>query len=116
MTTEPDSVISVVDVAGRYRFEARIDGEVAGVAQYLRRGSRVIFTHTEVDPVFEGRGVGSALAKGALDAVRAAGGTVEPRCPFIAAYIRRHREYADLVVGVDGAAAGDGMAGGATGG
>jgi predicted GNAT family acetyltransferase len=59
----------------------------------------VIFTHTEVLPAFEGRGVGSALAKGALDAVRAEGSSVEPRCPFIAAYIRRHPAYADLVVG-----------------
>ena len=79
--------------------EARIDGNVAGIAQYLRRSDRVIFTHTEVDPAFEGRGVGSALAKGALDAVRAAGRAVEPRCPFIAAYILRHPAYADLVVG-----------------
>lgn len=99
MTGEPTATIEVVDVPGRYRFEARVEGELAGIAQYLRRGSRVIFTHTEVDPAFEGRGIGSALAKGALDAVRAAGGTVESRCPFFAAYLRRHKEYADLVAG-----------------
>ena len=50
-------------------------------------------------PGNEGKGVGSALAKGALDAVRAGGLGVEPRCPFFASYIRRHKEYADLVVG-----------------
>ncbi|MFN8622384.1 MAG: GNAT family N-acetyltransferase [Chloroflexota bacterium] len=93
----PTPAIEVVNVPGRYRFEARIGGEVAGISQYLRRGSRVIFTHTEVSPEYEGRGVGSAIAKGALDAVREAGGTVEARCPFIAAYLKRHPEYADLI-------------------
>jgi uncharacterized protein len=93
----PSPAIEVVDVPGRYRFEARIDGQVAGVAMYLRRGRRVIFTHTQAGPDFEGRGVGSALAKGALDAVRAAGGTVEARCPFLAAYLQRHPGYADLL-------------------
>lgn len=101
MTGEPAQQIEVADVPARYRFEARVDGEVAGIAQYLRRPGRVIFTHTEVLPAFEGRGVGSVLAKGALDAVRAAGARVEPRCPFIAAYIRRHKEYADLVIGAE---------------
>jgi len=98
MTGESAQRIEVQDVPERYRFEARLDGEVAGIAQYLRRPGRVIFTHTEVLPAFEGRGVGSALAKGALDAVRAAGSQVEPRCPFISAYMRRHKEYADLMV------------------
>jgi len=98
MADDTTPTIEIVDVPERYRYEARIDGEVAGFAQYLRRSDRVIFTHTQVDPAFEGRGVGSVLAKGALDGVRAAGLAAEPRCPFIAAYIRRHKEYADLVV------------------
>ena len=98
MSDEPTHDLEVVDVPGRHRFEARIDGDVAGIAQYLRRSDRLIFTHTEVDPAFEGRGVASALAKAALDAVRAAGLGVEPRCPFFASYIRRHTAYADLVV------------------
>lgn len=99
MTDEQTPSIEVVDVPGRHRFEARIDGEIAGIAQYLRRPDRLIFTHTEVLPAFEGKGVGSALAKSALDTVRAARLGVEPRCPFFASYIRRHKAYADLVVG-----------------
>lgn len=111
MTADPAPTIAIVDAPERRRFEARIGEEVAGIAQYLRRGSLVIFTHTEVDPAFEGRGVGSALARGALDAVRAAGGSVEPRCPFIAAWIRRHPDYADLITGTGAG----GVAGGGTG-
>jgi predicted GNAT family acetyltransferase len=79
------------------RFVVRIDGEVAGAAYYRRAGGRVIFTHTEVSDAFQGRGVGSALARGALDAVRGRGELVVPLCPFIAGYIEGHPEYADLV-------------------
>ncbi|MGY1836375.1 GNAT family N-acetyltransferase [Blastococcus sp. SYSU DS0510] len=87
----------VVDNRGAGRFEALVDGTVAGFAEYRRRGSSVAFTHTVVEPAFEGRGVGSALARGALDAVRAEGASVLPLCPFIRGWIHRHPDYADLV-------------------
>jgi predicted GNAT family acetyltransferase len=79
------------------RFEIHDDGKLAGFAQYVRRPGRIFFVHTEIDPAFEGRGLGSRLAAGALDATRATGDRVVPLCPFIAQYIERHREYADLV-------------------
>jgi predicted GNAT family acetyltransferase len=79
------------------RFEIHDDGKLAGFAQYVRRPGRIFFVHTEIDPAFEGRGLGSRLAAGALDATRATGERVVPLCPFIAQYIERHREYADLV-------------------
>ncbi len=90
--------IRVVDDPGAARYQALLDGEVAGYAVYERQGNVVVFLHTEVEPDFEGRGVGSRLAAGALDDVRARGLAVVPRCPFIAAYIERHPAYGDLVV------------------
>ena len=83
--------------AGRY--EVSLDGEPAGFAEYRLRDGRVIFTHTEVDSAFEGHGLGSSLARGALDDVRNRGLQAVPLCPFIAAYIERHPEYQDLVAG-----------------
>jgi hypothetical protein len=56
-----------------------------------------VLLHTVIDPDYEGHGVGSALARGALDDVRARGMSVVARCPFIAEYITRHDEYADLL-------------------
>jgi predicted GNAT family acetyltransferase len=53
--------------------------------------------HTEVEPEWEGRGVGSELVRGALDDVRARGLKVRPLCPFVRAFIERHSEYLDLV-------------------
>ena len=58
---------------------------------------RIIFTHTEVDDAFAGRGVGTSLARGALDTVRKRKEKLVPLCPFIASYVRRHDEYSDLV-------------------
>lgn len=80
-----------------HRYVAEIDGEIVGVAVYHLRNDRHIFVHTEVDLAHEGGGVGSALARYALDDVKNNGGTVVPVCPFIASWIRRHPEYDELV-------------------
>jgi predicted GNAT family acetyltransferase len=87
----------VRDNAERRRFEVVVDDDVAGFADYQRRGGRIIFVHTQIDPGREGQGLASTLARAALDAAREAGEPVVPLCPFIAAYIERHEEYADLV-------------------
>ena len=86
--------------ADQGRYEAWSGDTLAGFAAYSLDGRRIIFTHTEVDEAFEGQGVGSAIASGALDAVRDRGGlVVVPRCPFIRGWIDRHPEYADLTQG-----------------
>lgn len=83
------------EAAGRFEIHAP---EGTPQLQYLRRDGVVQLVHTEVPEVLEGRGYGAALAKAALDSARAAGLKVMPSCPFVRTYIRRHPEYADLVV------------------
>jgi predicted GNAT family acetyltransferase len=78
------------------RFELDAGGHVA-VAYYRLSGDVITFTHTEVPEVLSGQGIGSKLAKGALEQVRAKGLKVVAQCPFIAAYIGKHPEFADLV-------------------
>jgi len=78
------------------RFELDVDGHVA-VAYYDFKTGVITFTHTEVPPALSGQGVGSKLAKGALDSVRAQKLKVVAKCPFIAAYIGKHPEYQDLL-------------------
>ncbi|MFC7545293.1 GNAT family N-acetyltransferase [Plantactinospora sp. GCM10030261] len=90
--------VMVEDNPARNRFEILVDGGLAGFAAYRQRPGVVIFTHTEVDSAYEGKGVGSALARSALDQVRTRGDRVVARCPFIAGYVERHPEYRDLLV------------------
>jgi len=85
--------------ADKARYEALMGSEVAGFAEYQLAADLIVFTHTEVDPAYEGQGVGSALARAALDDVRGTGRKVLPLCPFIKGWIAHHREYEDLVYG-----------------
>jgi predicted GNAT family acetyltransferase len=91
--------LAVVDRPDERRYELLVDGEHAGELVYRDRGGGVVaFLHTEVDPTLQLRGLGSALVTGALNDSRARGLHVVPICPFVDAYVRRHPEYADLVV------------------
>jgi uncharacterized protein len=90
-------VTEVVDNAEAARYEIRVDGELAGIAQYRLRPGKIVFTHTVIHDQFEGQGLGGKLVSEALDRSRAAGLKVAPLCPFVAGYIERHPEYLDLV-------------------
>ena len=92
-----ESEISVQDNSARHRYEIYVDGALAGFSAYRDEPGRRVITHTKIDDDFEGQGIGSALARGALDDVRRKDVAVVPRCPFIAGYISRHPDYADLV-------------------
>jgi predicted GNAT family acetyltransferase len=93
----PDQPISVADRPDRDRYEIELDGERIGLLSYRLAGPTITHRHTEIDPSVGGRGLGSALARFALDDARRRGLTVIPRCPFVAAFIVRHPEYEDLV-------------------
>jgi predicted GNAT family acetyltransferase len=78
------------------RFELDVDGHTA-VSYYRLSPGVITFTHTEVPQELSGRGIGSELARGALEAARARGLKVVAKCPFIAAYIAKHPEFGDLL-------------------
>lgn len=83
------------------RYVIRVDGEPAGEMRYRLHGDVMSVDHTEVGDRFEGRGVGSALARGLLDDARRRSLAVRPYCAFLRGYIERHREYVDLVPEAD---------------
>lgn len=96
--------VTVVDVPSELRYEARTgDGRVAGRVEYaLEPGSDVIeLIHTEVDPAFEGQGIGGQLARGVFDDVRARGRRADVRCEFLQGWAARHPEVSDLLVSAD---------------
>jgi predicted GNAT family acetyltransferase len=81
------------------RYEAWLGDRLLGFSEYelADAAGPIVFIHTEVLPDAEGRGVGSRLARGALDDVRRRGLRLIAECPFIAAYLRRHPEDSDLI-------------------
>jgi predicted GNAT family acetyltransferase len=91
------SDVEVHDNGAELRYEAIADGRLVGEIRYRREPGAIVMVHTEVAPSAEGKHVGSSLVEAALADVRARGLRVVPQCPFVAAYIRRHPEYADLV-------------------
>jgi uncharacterized protein len=91
------SEITVTNNPRELRYELRVDGELAGEIRYRLQPGATVLVHTDVDPRFEGRGLGTALIHGALEDIRANGKLVVPVCPFVADYLQHHPEYADLV-------------------
>jgi uncharacterized protein len=91
------SDVEVADNPEERRYEALVDGEVAGASYYRDENGVRVVSHTEVADGFKGQGVGGRLVAGALDDIRARGLRVRPVCAFTASYIERHPEYADLV-------------------
>ncbi|MFL0414828.1 GNAT family N-acetyltransferase [uncultured Sphingomonas sp.] len=86
----------VRDNRAEQEFELDVDGHRA-IAAYQREGERIVFTHTVVPREIEGRGVASRLIRAALDSARDQGLKVIAQCQFVAAFIRKHPEYRDLL-------------------
>src|SRR4051794_11797950 len=79
------------------RYEIQADGEPAGFTAYEKTSTARSFTHPEIDPAYEGNGLGPVLVRHAPDDPRAEGLPALPFCPFVRGYIARHPEYRDLV-------------------
>jgi predicted GNAT family acetyltransferase len=89
--------IEVADAPERERYELSIDGEVVGFTIYRARPGLIAFVHTEVDERLQGRGLADRLIRFALQDARARSLAVLPFCPFVKAFIERHREFEELV-------------------
>lgn len=87
---------TVVHNPAAEQFEIRADAGIAAL-KYVQRGDTLDLMHTRVPSELEGQGYGAALARAALDYARENGLKVIPTCPFVSAYLRRHKDYGDLV-------------------
>ncbi|MDQ0407909.1 MULTISPECIES: GNAT family N-acetyltransferase [unclassified Streptomyces] len=78
------------------RYEILVDGRRAGLTAYRDLGEQRVFFHTEIDEAFAGQGLGTQLVRQALADVRASGMRVVPVCPYVAKFLKRHGEFADI--------------------
>jgi uncharacterized protein len=79
------------------RFTIAVDGKTVGLTAFADRDGQRVFYHTEVDDAFGGRGLASLVIAEALAATRAEGLRIVPVCPTVAAYVRKHHEFDDVV-------------------
>ena len=75
------------------RFTIAVEEQVVGFTEFAEPNGQRIFTHTEVDDAFEGRGLATILIGEALQATRDAGLRIVAVCPMVAAYIDKHHEF-----------------------
>ncbi len=94
--------ISVVLNQELSRYEIYTESELAGFAEFRMRGNTIVFPHTEIDPKFGGKGLGSSLIEYALDEALAKNHQVAPYCPFVSKFIGKHPDkYLHLVPEAD---------------
>ncbi|MFC3963135.1 GNAT family N-acetyltransferase [Nocardia jiangsuensis] len=91
--------VEVVREDDKQRYTIRYEGEQAGFAKYEERGDETVFTHTEIDDKFGGKGLGKALAQFAVEDTIARNRTIRPICPFIKAFLDKNEQYDAHVIG-----------------
>jgi predicted GNAT family acetyltransferase len=91
--------LEIADAPAVQRYEALLDGELVGILEYVVKRGRIALVHTEVPPEHEGRGIAARLASFALAEARRRGLRVIPVCPYVRAYLERHPQDLDIVVG-----------------
>jgi uncharacterized protein len=92
------SEIVFLDDATKHRYRLLVDGTEVGYIDYDPIGDvSILIKHAEIAPEHEGKGYGSTLVRHALDDIRSRKLTVVPICPYTLSFIRKHREYVDLV-------------------
>jgi hypothetical protein len=92
-----DLQLTIRDNRDKHRFEADLGDGSFAIAEYTLPAGKIMFTHTEVPPGHEGKGIGTALIRFALDSARGRGLKVIPICPFFSAYMMKHADVQDLL-------------------
>lgn len=94
--SEPSTATVVERADADHRYEILVDGRRAGLTAYRDLGVQRVFYHTEIDEAFAGQGLAPQLVRQALADVRASGMRIVPVCPYVAKFLKRHDEFADI--------------------
>ena len=78
------------------RYELTLDGYQAILEYTEQEDCTLVFTHTFVPPELRGRNVAATLTRFALEDARTLRKKVVPRCSYVAVFLERNKEYADL--------------------
>jgi predicted GNAT family acetyltransferase len=93
-----DKTGAVVTVAGAdAEFTVAVEGNAVGLMTFVERDVHRVFLHTEVEPAYGGRGLATLLIAEGLAATRADGRRIIALCPMVAAYVKKHHDYDDIL-------------------
>ena len=87
-----NTTYELIDNTEAKQFEFHIGDHIPRI-EYIRAKSKIFLTHTEVPKELEGKGIGSAIIKSALEQVEKEDLVLVPLCPFVAGYIKKHPEW-----------------------
>ena len=90
-------VVVVEDNPGAGRYEIRVDGRLAGYAEYRGGGDARAITLTVIGGAFAKRGLATELIRGVLEDLRRRQIGVIPICSVVRAFLAKHPDYLDLV-------------------
>ncbi|MFD5506472.1 GNAT family N-acetyltransferase [Streptomyces sp. NPDC059761] len=96
MSEQPTTAPVVRHIDARHRYEILIDDARAGLTAYRDRDGQRVFFHTEIDDAHAGQGLAAILVERALTDVRASGMRIVPVCPYVAKFLIKHQEFADI--------------------
>ena len=90
----------VVEDPAEHRFELPLEGGDIAAAYYrIDENGNLVLNHTEVPSAYGGRGIGTELAKGTFDLIRASGRKAVLRCSLMQHFYAKHPDYGDIVAG-----------------
>jgi predicted GNAT family acetyltransferase len=89
--------VELLNNVEQQQYELHLDGVRVSLASYRERDGVTVIPHTETLPAYGGRGLAGRLVAFALDDLRSRGRKVEPACPFVADFLRKHPSYQDLL-------------------
>ena len=81
----------------RHRYEITLGDDVVGFSRYRDEGDQRVFLHTEVNPEYQGHGLATQLIEFSLADGRSQGKRIVAICPMVAAYVKKHHDYDDLL-------------------
>lgn len=91
---------SVINNPAEHRFQMALGGDDIAAAYYqIDENGNVVLTHTEVPYEYSGQGIGTRLATGVFDQLRASGRKAVLKCSFMVRFFATHPQYADVVAG-----------------
>lgn len=86
------------ETTGQGRFEAKEENRFAGKLEYTRKeDNKMVIEHTEVDPGFQGGGVGKDLVHQAAEYARNNNLKIIPVCSYAKKVLERTSDYDDVL-------------------